>query len=719
MPEQSPHPTIADHDVEHAIDVLVADRASNGRSVVHVDRGLDALSMLGAAAEQPMRPASPLVERDLDLPDATAVASGWLTWPIALTGRWWEHVTSPMLVDDDGAPGVVLPHGSGAVLVEAGSRRQRRLRVSTSQSVSARGLALAALPGGRWPKALRETLARQRGELVLLVVLALIGGLAGLVMPIVTSSIFSDAIPNGQFDIAVALIATLLIASIGAALVAWARGNLIVRIRDRMDASLMPGVLARTLRLTPPFFRVRSIADITSRVLALETARQSVSDVVMSTVLLSSFGLVSLAYIFTAGVAVGLTTLVAVGFVFVAVILMQWRTRSRLPLLLEARSRTNSEMQALLDSLIAWRVAGAESRAFLQWAREQSVSTHAMRARLQAMSMSAVIESAGPTIVIAAFIFAVVAWPSSSLNLGTSSASGAFIAVYTATLQVTLAMISLGSNALALTEYGPTLDRMQPILSEPVEGPTVGGHAGVLSGAVAINDVTFGYETGHAPLFERLSMSAAPGEFVAVVGPSGSGKSTLLRLLLGFETPWSGFVEYDRMDLTTLDVSSVRRQLGVVLQASQPLGRTIRECIIGSRDLSDARVWDLLDRVALADEVRRSPHQLDTRVGEQGSALSGGQRQRLMIATALAREPRIILFDEATSALDTASQSTVMDTVLSSRATRIVIAHRLSTIEQADRIVVIDGGRVREEGAPGELLRANGLFHRLASRQTL
>ena len=227
----------------------------------------------------------------------------------------------------------------------------------------------------------------------------------------------------------------------------------------------------------------------------------------------------------------------------------------------------------------------------------------------------------------------------------------------------------------------------------------------------------FGYRRDRTPLLSSLSFAVEPGEFVALVGPSGGGKSTLIRLLLGFEEPWSGMVAYDGSDLSTVDVASVRRQMGIVLQSSHPLGTTIRDCICGPRRLNDDALASIVERAGLTNDLARLPLGLDTPVGDGGLGLSGGQRQRVMIAAAIAGDPAILLLDEATSALDNVTQSVVMRTILESSATRIVIAHRLSTIRQADRVLVIADGTIVESGSPAELLESGGLFSKLAARQ--
>jgi ATP-binding cassette subfamily C protein len=212
-------------------------------------------------------------------------------------------------------------------------------------------------------------------------------------------------------------------------------------------------------------------------------------------------------------------------------------------------------------------------------------------------------------------------------------------------------------------------------------------------------------------------MEVRPREFAAIVGGSGSGKSTLLRLLLGFEVPESGTIYYDSQDLETLDVVSVRRQLGVVLQNGSLMPGDVFTNIVGSSNLRVEDAWEAARMAGLAKDIESMPMGMHTMITPGGGTLSGGQRQRLLIARAIVHKPRIIYFDEATSALDNATQKTVSQSLEQLNATRVVIAHRLSTIQNADKIFVLDKGVMIQQGRYQELMDQHGLFAELAKRQ--
>ncbi|MFE6489952.1 ATP-binding cassette domain-containing protein, partial [Streptomyces sp. NPDC057757] len=279
---------------------------------------------------------------------------------------------------------------------------------------------------------------------------------------------------------------------------------------------------------------------------------------------------------------------------------------------------------------------------------------------------------------------------------------------------------SLQFTSAAVTAMGvvPMLERLRPILEEKPEVDDSKADPGDLSGRLGLSHVTFRYgEDGPAAL-QDVTLAIEPGEFVAVVGPSGSGKSTVLRLLLGFERPESGTVLYDGQDLGELEVSAVRRQCGVVLQNGALLAGDIKANIVGSTNHTLDDAWAAAEMAGIDKDIAAMPMGMNTVLSEGTSTLSGGQRQRLMIARALVSRPRIVFFDEATSALDNPTQRLVTESTRRLNATRVVIAHRLSTVAEADRIIVMDQGRVVQQGRYEELLAdRDGLFARLASRQ--
>nr|HPK63166.1 ATP-binding cassette domain-containing protein [Spirochaetota bacterium] len=237
-------------------------------------------------------------------------------------------------------------------------------------------------------------------------------------------------------------------------------------------------------------------------------------------------------------------------------------------------------------------------------------------------------------------------------------------------------------------------------------------------GNIDFNRVTFRYSSASPAIIKNISLKIKSGQFVAIVGPSGSGKSTLMRLILGFEKAESGSIAFDGQDISTIDLRKVRKQTGAVLQNGKLTADDIYSNIVGSsNDLTLDDAWSAAETAGLADDIREMPMGMHTVISEGGGTLSGGQRQRLLIARAIVKKPKILLFDEATSALDNKTQALISKSIEKLNCTRIVIAHRLSTIINADKIFVLVNGALVEEGTYEELIAQNGFFTELAKRQ--
>lgn len=280
------------------------------------------------------------------------------------------------------------------------------------------------------------------------------------------------------------------------------------------------------------------------------------------------------------------------------------------------------------------------------------------------------------------------------------------------------AFISMTSMSDVLARIQAILSLAAPVLSEVPEVSEDKKVVTRLSGGIELNNVSFRYKEDMPLIINNLSMRIRQGQYVAIVGKTGCGKSTLMRLMLGFEKPQKGAVYYDGKDLSHLDLKSLRKYMGVVMQNGKIFqGSIYSNIVISAPWLSVDDAWKAAEMSGIASDIREMPMGMDTIIAEGGGGFSGGQKQRLMIARAIAAKPKILLFDEATSALDNITQKQVSDALAGLKCTRIVIAHRLSTIKECDRIVVLDNGQIIEDGKYEDLVQKNGFFAELVERQ--
>ena len=293
-----------------------------------------------------------------------------------------------------------------------------------------------------------------------------------------------------------------------------------------------------------------------------------------------------------------------------------------------------------------------------------------------------------------------------------------FIAFTSAFGMLTAALSEIIRQIPEMAKIGPQLDSIMAIAeTEPeVSGPSAAISS--LSGSIKISHLSFRYQEDMPLVIDDLSLNIKDGEYVGIAGASGCGKSTLLRLLLGFEIPLRGNISYDHYDLAKADKSELRRRIGSCLQNGRLFtGDIFHNITITAPWATHDDAWEALRMACMYDEVKALPMGLHTVITEDGGGFSGGQKQRLLIARALIGRPSILFFDEATSALDNISQKQVSDNLDRLHCTRLVIAHRLSTIRHCDRIIVLDKGKIAEEGTFEELMARKGLFYEMSLRQ--
>jgi len=491
------------------------------------------------------------------------------------------------------------------------------------------------------------------------------------------------------------------------------RSMLVVRIQARFGAALQQALMERLISLPAEFFRRFGVGDLAQRVLGIDQIEQYVSDVTISAALSGIFSLFSLVLIFVYDPPIAV---IAVGIAIVAlsVLVAEATIVARYARVIADRSgRVATDVLQMIDGIAKLRVANAETRAFVRWLDEFIEQRRAIVGNQRAMIPFTTFGRTWPIVAGFAVIAYIVFFHGGTLNAGT------YLTVSAALGQFLSALFGLGDAASATAQTIPIYERAKPFLDAIPERAANRHDPGPLRGGLSLKNVVFRYVATGAPTLDHVSFDIQPGQFVAIVGPSGSGKSTLMRLLLGFEQPEAGTISYDGRDLASLDLGAVRRQIGTVLQSSRLIPGSIYENIAAGRILTPDEAWDAARAVGIAGDIAAMPMQMQTYLGGTGGGLSGGQRQRLAIARAIATAPRLLLFDEATSALDNATQAIVTATLAELNATRIVIAHRLSTIAGADTIVVVEAGRVVQQGSYDELMAQDGLFAELARRQVL
>jgi ATP-binding cassette, subfamily B, bacterial len=381
---------------------------------------------------------------------------------------------------------------------------------------------------------------------------------------------------------------------------------------------------------------------------------------------------------------------------------------------LEVQAKSQSYLVEILSAVETLKSRGAERRAVERWsalfARELNISLK--RGRLDAMldSLSASVKSGSAMALLAAAAMQVLA---GRLTLGDMMALAAVAGGFLIPL---INLVSSGAQLQLLAIY---LERLNDVLETETERERTGSRRiSRLSGAIAVEGVSFRYGPISPFVIQNVSVHIREGEFLALVGRTGSGKSTLARLLVGLYAPTIGRICYDGVDLTQLDMTTLRRQIGVVTQQAQLFLGSIRSNIaLSDPSLPQHRVIRAATVAQMHDEIMSMPMGYDTPLIDRGASLSGGQQQRVSLARALITQPRILVLDEATSQLDAATERAVQDQLAVLPCTRIVIAHRLSTIMRADRILVMDDGRIVEEGAHADLLAKNREYARLVAAQ--
>ncbi|MFF0780082.1 NHLP bacteriocin export ABC transporter permease/ATPase subunit [Streptomyces sp. NPDC003720] len=652
----------------------------------------------------------------LDPVERVALASRVRTRAVRLDGRWWRENVGPLVGHRalSGAPVALLWRRGGYVAVHPGTGRETPVEKANAEEFEPRAVMFyRPLPERRLGPLglLRFSLRGTRGDLGNLALAGLVTVVIGALVPIATGKVLGEYVPKAQTGLIVQVCLAVMVSGVVSAAFTLLENLTILRMEGRIESALQPAVWDRLLRLPTRFFTQRSTGELASAAMGISAIRRLLAGtgpVVAQSVTVGAMNLGLLFWYSPAMAMAAIGMLVVIAAVFLGLGLWQVRWQRRLVVL---GNKLNNQAFQTLRGLPKLRVAAAENYAYAAWARQFAHSRELQQKVGRIKNLTSVL-GAVYLPVCTLLMFMLLAGPAR----GAMSAA-AFLTFNTSVTMVLTSVTQLTGSFVSAVAALPLFEEIRPVLDATPEVRTASTRPGPLSGAVEARRLSFRYADDGPLVLDDVSFAVRPGEFVAVVGPSGCGKSTLLRLLIGFDRPVSGSVLYDGQDLAALDQSAVRRQCGVVLQHAQPFTGSILDVICGTEPYTPEEAMAAAELAGLAEDIKRMPMGLHTIVAGNG-AISGGQRQRLMIAQALIRRPRILFFDEATSALDNDTQRTVIDSTRKLNATRIVIAHRLSTVLDADRVIVMEDGRVIQQGPPAELLAdTGGRLHELVRRQ--
>ncbi|MFJ4974860.1 NHLP bacteriocin export ABC transporter permease/ATPase subunit [Streptomyces coeruleorubidus] len=652
----------------------------------------------------------------LDPVEQVALASRVRTRSVRLDGRWWRDDVGPLVGHRalSGAPVALLWRRGGYVAVHPSTGRETPIEKANADEFEPRAVMFyRPLPERRLSplRLLRFCMQGTRRDLTGLLLSGLVTVAIGALVPIATGKVLGEFVPKAQTDLIVQVCLAVMLSSVVAAAFMLLQNLTILRLEGRIEATLQPAVWDRLLRLPTRFFTERSTGELASAAMGISSIRRLLAGVGPTVAQSVTVGAMNLGLLLWFSVPMAMAAvgmLVVIAAVFLGLGLWQVRWQRRLVVL---SNKLNNQAFQTLRGLPKLRVAAAENYAYAAWASQFARSRELQQKVGRIKNLTSVL-GAVYLPLCTLLMFMLLAGPARG-----SMSAAAFLTFNTSVTMVLTSVTQLTNAFVSAVAALPLFEEIKPVLDATPEVRTASTRPGPLSGALEARRLSFRYSDDGPLVLDDVSFEVRPGEFVAVVGPSGCGKSTLLRLLIGFDRPVSGSVLYDGQDLAALDQSAVRRQCGVVLQHAQPFTGSILDVICGTEPYTPEEAMAAAEMAGLAEDIKRMPMGLHTIVSGSG-AVSGGQRQRLMIAQALIRRPRILFFDEATSALDNETQRTVIESTKALNATRIVIAHRLSTVLDADRVVVMEDGKVVQQGPPAQLLAdTSGRLHELVRRQ--
>lgn len=643
--------------------------------------------------------------------------SNFIVREVVMEEGWQKKDSGAMVsfLEKGHKPIALLPKGSRYIAYNPASHERRKVDQQYADSMELKAYALyRPFPNKKlsvWEMFRFGFQEADFRDWALFLLLMLLGTLIGILLPMISEQIYDKYIPMGSVNGIMEICIVLLACNAGNLSFTMVKNLSAVRGVSKMKNAVLAAACERLFNLPESFYREYKSAELSDRILKIDCIFNLLSGVAVKTFVSAMF---SFLYLFQMNnyapelMKPALLMVFAVMTVIIVLAVLQMKYEKEL---LDESAEANSRMYQFLTGIQKIRMAGVEDRALLEYLEPYGRSKEIMMHKERMTNLSGVLTANANSLFSVVFYFLMV----DHLLLLSVGQFSAFMAAFGA---FCAAMMEVGTSLFKLNGLLPMLDRLRPVLEALPEYEEDSELPGDLSGEIEISNVDFAYNEESGMVLKNLSIHIDAGEYIGIVGSSGCGKSTLLKLLLGFEKPISGKIYYDSKDIDSMDKRELRKKFGVVLQDGRLISGTIFDNVTISAPgatIKDAE--EVVRKVGLADDIKRMPMGMHTVLSETGGTISGGQAQRILIARAIIGKPKLIFFDEATSALDNVTQAMVCESLKSLNATRIVIAHRLSTIADCDRILVMDKGRVVEEGNYEALMARKGIFYELASRQ--